>query len=366
MSVAADRAQPARAMKQPVRSTLLVLLAVLSVAPGAAWAQAPTQAQSDDAEFARIGRLMDRSRAIESIADWDAVLEQIGKFASPPDARKAQIPDLSGRTWADYWTQHVMRPDAKSKLDELRALAGKQSAAGDEKSVAETLAQATPLLNAEKYRAMVVVSYGNNEGMLLYHRDTLKPWLDRATDADRSAADATLESAQNALLAAFETSLQSDSPNLTAAMALMSHASVENLEALNSMRLRLVETQSSLPNPTPVAPAIRSDVCPARVPPATDRSAPSLAKDFPAAESYYPRFLRSAWIAGPVVVRATIADSGCVLRAAVETTSGSADLDWAGLQLAMDGRYIAGSRDGQAVPGEVRFRIIFETHDTTP
>jgi periplasmic protein TonB len=140
-------------------------------------------------------------------------------------------------------------------------------------------------------------------------------------------------------------------------------STIPALKALNARRLRLVSEQAEQSNPIALSAVTRSTACPAPVAPVAGKEKPTLGQDFPSSEDYYPWMSKTAQAEGKVTVRATISDTGCVVRAEISGTSGVRDLDQGALALAMDGSYAPGSKDGKAVPGELMFRINFEMHE---
>jgi len=229
--------------------------------------------------------------------------------------------------------------------------------------VQAALAQAQPLLQAEKYKAALVLTFSGYAGLLRHQRDLLTPWLARSAPSERASADATVETAHAALLKALDSAVRAPNHDAGAVKNLNELASATPLEALNAQRLRLVAEQADLPNPVPIAALVRTTACPKAVPPPLDRQKPSLGSDFPASEEFYPATPKSQRVTGPVTVDLLVSDTGCPVRAEIGRSSGDPALDQGALDLAMAGHYVPGSKNGQAVPGELRFRVKFEFKD---
>ncbi len=249
--------------------------------------------------------------------------------------------------FAAVWDKYVLAADAKARLDELRSRARSESAAHDDKALQKTIAAAAPLIADQKFRFIAVLGYPAQMSMFDAHRTALSPWLERASDADRTKADQLFAAGEREVRARLDEIIQSPDHTLQALMRAPS-AGRSSREKLNELRLNLVDAQQALPNPVSIEP--RVNLAP-RPPPAqslSPRELPSIdIANFPASDPYYPVEERRADIEGSPVVRANASDAGCVLKVEIASTSGSAALDSAAPNYALAGRYLPASKDGR-------------------
>jgi protein TonB len=92
-----------------------------------------------------------------------------------------------------------------------------------------------------------------------------------------------------------------------------------------------------------------------------NRKAPTVAKNFPASEEYYPAASKRLNEEGAPTVHVCVAASGKLSAApTIAQTSGSSRLDEGALNLAKAGRYVAGSEDGKPIDACFDFRIKFQ------
>jgi protein TonB len=88
---------------------------------------------------------------------------------------------------------------------------------------------------------------------------------------------------------------------------------------------------------------------------------PTLGKNFPASEDYYPAASKRLGEEGAPTVKVCIGPNGKLTEEpSIATSSGSARLDEGAIKLAKAGRYVAGSVDGQATTDCLNFRVKFE------
>ena len=91
------------------------------------------------------------------------------------------------------------------------------------------------------------------------------------------------------------------------------------------------------------------------------RKPPTVAKNFPASEEYYPAASKRLNEEGAPTVHVCVAASGKLSAApTIAQSSGSSRLDDGALNLAKAGRYVAGSEDGKAIDACFDFRIKFQ------
>jgi len=308
---------------------------------------------------------MEPSSPITSLEDWDTLVGFLTMASQTMHESANLTGSVAGHPLDYYYDQYVLQPEPKAKLEALRNAARQSRDAGDESGVKAALAQAEPLLQAEKYKAAVVPELSGYAALFAYHRGLLAPWLMRAAPSERASADATVQSAYSALVKALDSAVRAPNYDAKARGRLNELASEAALEALNAQRLRLIAEQAELelPNPVPVDALVRTTACPPAVPPSPDRQRPGLGSDFPASEEFYPATPKSQRVTGPVTVSLLVSDTGCPVRAEVDRSSGDPALDLGALELAMAGHYVPGSKDGRAVPGELRFKVKFEFKD---
>jgi protein TonB len=88
---------------------------------------------------------------------------------------------------------------------------------------------------------------------------------------------------------------------------------------------------------------------------------PTLGKNFPASEDYYPAASKRLGEEGAPTVKVCVGPNGKLTEEpSIATTSGSARLDEGAIKLAKAGRYVAGSVDGQPSTDCLNFRVKFE------
>jgi protein TonB len=89
--------------------------------------------------------------------------------------------------------------------------------------------------------------------------------------------------------------------------------------------------------------------------------APTVAKNFPASEEYYPAASKRLNEEGAPTVHVCVgANSKLTAAPTISQSSGSPRLDEGALNLAKAGRYIAGSDDGKPIDACFDFRIKFQ------
>jgi periplasmic protein TonB len=88
---------------------------------------------------------------------------------------------------------------------------------------------------------------------------------------------------------------------------------------------------------------------------------PTLGKNFPASEDYYPAASKRLGEEGSPTVKVCIGPNGKLTEdPTIATSSGSARLDEGAVKLAKAGRYVAGSVDGAPTTDCLNFRVKFE------
>ena len=88
---------------------------------------------------------------------------------------------------------------------------------------------------------------------------------------------------------------------------------------------------------------------------------PTLGKNFPASEDYYPAASKRLGEEGSPTVKVCIGPNGKLTEEpSVATSSGSARLDEGAVKLAKAGRYVPGTIDGQPTTACLNFRVKFE------
>lgn len=313
-----------------------------------------------DVPAQRNRNVLNPADTVQSLADWDEITGAVGELTEQVHATARVAKDVAGHPLDEYWSRYVWLPEKRERLEALREKARQQQAIGDMQGLSATLAEAAPLLNAEKYKVAVLMAFGTASHALVYHRNALQPWVSRGTDADRAAVDAELQAGQSALASSLIDVVQMTSYDVRHLYDLTRGVGAP-IQALNGHRSRLVAEQSALPNPIALSKVKRTVSCPPPVEPSAARESAGLAEDFPSTEDFYPQDANAARLEGDVTVRVEISRTGCVLSAEVTGTSGARDLDQGALDLAMAGRYVPASVAGKAKAGELTYRIRFET-----
>jgi protein TonB len=102
-------------------------------------------------------------------------------------------------------------------------------------------------------------------------------------------------------------------------------------------------------------------VAPPPPPPPRQVKKPTIGKNFPASEDYYPAASKRLGEEGSPTVKVCVGPNGKLTEEpSVAQSSGSARLDEGAVKLAKAGRYIAGSVDGQPSTDCFNFRVKFE------
>ena len=313
-------------------------------------------------EAYRLATIMDPNAPVKSLDDWDAIVNLLGRSSWQIHENDRGERTIAGQSLGAYWDQYLLVAEQKAKIDSLREKARQQSEAGNAKGVETTIAEATPLLAAERYKAAVLMAFSYSATSITYQRTLLDPWLERAQPAERTTADQQTDAGHGALTKALADAVRAKKYE-AGYVKTFADSAHKSLDALNAQRLRLVKEQASMPNPISIPPVSRATSCPEAVPPAKDRERPSLGGDFPSSENFYPAFAKRAQVQGAVTLRTSISDTGCLMRAEIAESSGDRTLDQGALELAMAGSYVPGSKDGKAIPGEMKFRVKFELQD---
>jgi TonB family protein len=309
-----------------------------------------------------LAAITDPNTAIKTLDEWDQAVNLLARGSWQAHQAASADTEILDQPLGYYWDQHLLVPEQKAKLDQLREKARQQSEKGDDKGLQATIAEASALLAAEKYKVGVLMTFSYAAGSVTYQRSLLDPWLARAAPAERTSADQQTDAGHGALVKALGEAARAKKYD-AAYVKAMNDSSHPLLDALNAQRLRLIKEQASLPNPISLPPVSRATSCPDPVPPAKDRDRPSLGSNFPSSEDFYPAAVKRALVQGSVTLHTMISETGCLMRAEVVESSGDQALDQGALELAMAGRFVPGSKDGKAVAGEMKFRVKFELRD---
>ena len=297
---------------------------------------------------------------ITSVGEWDRVIDTLTQTSWRVHDAAAQEPDEGDQLLTAMWDKYILAADAKPRLDELRERARRESDAQDDKALQKTIAAAAPLVAEQKFRFVTVLTVIFQLANFEAHRSTLQPWLERASETERADADRLFAAGKEEVLSRVDALIRSDDHSALTVLSLAS-AGRESRLKLNDLRLRLVKAQAALPNPVTVEPRANLAACPPPAQSTSSREIPAIdAAKFPSSEKHYPQKEKAADIQGAPVVRASVSDTGCVLKVEIASTSGSAALDSAALNLALLGRYLPALKDGKAAPGTLLFRVKFE------
>jgi TonB family protein len=304
---------------------------------------------------------LDPAAPVTSLAIWDATISIITNSAAYARQQAAPRKEVGPRLTA-AWDKYVLAPDAKAQLETLRQRATKEAEAKNEKAVERTVAEASKLINDQKFRFNAVAAFSNASDALELQRQLLLPWVERGTDADRTKADNLLTTGETALAGTLEEVIKAKHYD-AAALKKLSSAIAPTLRELNAQRVALAQGPIFTSNPVPLALISREAACPPPVAGVEGKEKPALGPNFPSAEEFYPAEAKAASIEGAVNVRVSISETGCVTQAAIAATSGASNLDVAALQLAMAGSYRPGMKDGKPLAGSLTYRIKFELRE---
>jgi TonB family protein len=341
-----------------------LLFALLLVSTGGASAQSQSQAQAR-AQALEALRLFEPGTRIATFEDWEKLLDETNKIEWQMNDVSSKIVDFNGDKLELPWLQTALPAQTKQKLADLHEKAKQASAAGDARALQAVLKEAQQPLDEQRRRTLL--SSGGTMTMfgLVYHEFALKPWLQFGTDADREAANEQVRVLQKAVAHAVEEGLKSAAWDEKFEELMLPPRNRAWL-AFNALRKRLVKEHPEEKNVVVVPARVRDKPCTAAPRAAGDPEPGDVVRistRFPSAEDYYPPFSKSLNIDGPVVVRVLVSESGCAQRVEVVNTSGIRELDEGALALALNGVYVPRVREGQALPGELVFRINFELRD---
>ncbi len=302
---------------------------------------------------------------IDSVQTWDSGTDAFQKFAWVAHSLSETLgKDSRGRTVDDDWNEVVMPPDLVKRLDDLRAKAGAQSTSGDTAGLQGTFHEASPLLELESYRAMLVMNYWGSRSALGYHQRILEPWLLHAAEEQKKAVVDHTSAAERSLLEALNAGVAEKSfGSGQDALERLAAAKAEAVSYYNGQRRALVDQQSKLPEAPALKSRTREATCPPPVAPLAGKGSPSLAPDNAAPEEAYPPLAKASGAEGTIMLEVAISETGCMQHAQVIGTSGVDELDEAALRWAENARFVPAEKDHKPVAGSMKFRMKFELRD---
>ncbi|MEJ1966605.1 MAG: TonB family protein [Gammaproteobacteria bacterium] len=302
---------------------------------------------------------------VSTLEQWDAEVDGLTSAAWQIHDSGRGGEDLGGHDIDYYWQLYIFTPATKEALEQLRDKAQKQSVSKDTAGLQHTFDEASALFSVEHGKVLALSLFQSAQSVISFHQYQLGPWLARATDQDRQGIHDRVATTYEVLSKDFAELIALPEPMAPRPMAQRFFGRlVEPAAFFNSERARLIKAQASLPSPVTVSPRNRGDKpCPAPVPPDKTRDKPSLARDFPSSEGFYPPKAKFNDLEGSVTLRVSISATGCIEHAEVAGTSGVADLDEGALNLAMAGSYIPGAAGDKGAPGTMMFRVKFEQQD---
>jgi len=299
---------------------------------------------------------------IDSLEKWDTTAEMLRKLAwAMHSVREAAGKDVRGRTVDDDWNELVMAPQAVGRLEELREKARAQAAAGDSAGVQSTLKEAEPLFMTQVSKAVLVMTYWNAEAAVSYHQIILRPWMDRAPEAQKKLLGDHIDATERSLVNVMDAGLTEANPERRTESVKLLIATKNVAGAYYNQQRRVLVDQLAK---EPGAPALKSrkreSECPPPIAPIAGRGMPSLAPDNSAPEELYPPKSKSSGVEGAMVLEVSISETGCMEFAQVVGSSGVDELDEAALLWAERARFVPAEKDHKPAAGRMPFRMKFE------
>jgi TonB family protein len=275
----------------------------------------------------------------------------------------SQPSDAYGHTLADDLSEFVLSEASLRRYAQLHAQAEKEIAAHPD-NVHEILQPLRNLLYTEMMRTIRLTVYSASQDAFRYHRGTIESLIRIGSEDESKKWRLELEGI-DAKLRAFradtaQVALTTDRVPLDV-FAEWNESFLAWIPAYNSLRLNiLARLPSTVRSSLNVASKVRQDAC---ADPVT-RSDGGLGLKMlsaPNADDYYPDLMRKYVVEGVVRITVNVSAGGCVTRARIEETSGSPELDDAGLNFALVIRFLPPLRDGVQVESDgiipIRFKM---------
>lgn len=307
----------------------------------------------------------DADAPIASLQQWDEALDELRRRAwEAYDSSNEAGEDIRGHTMESDWNQWLLRPETVARLDTLREQARAQALAGDEQGLHDSITAATPLIESEMGKLALLSVYWWGASAVAYHRELLRPWLARSTDAQSGSALDHLAATERRLADMLEAALADGSIDVALqTVDELTEARHAALVHYNEQRLELVEQLEDIPNRPPLPTRARAAPCPPPVPPQSEYPEPRLVRSEKSLQEVYPPLARRYEVEGIVTLRTTVSDAGCVLQVEVVGTSGAPALDEAALLWAESVGFAPALKQGKPAGGRVSFRVSFRLTD---
>jgi len=306
---------------------------------------------------------------LDTVQALDTALEELRRASWTLHDTQREHPDARGPTHAQDVDRWLLTPSTDARLQALRAQAQKQSTAGDRAGVAATLKNAAALVEQERYRAYLLVIWWWLQDAIAQHARNLEALEQRdplvETPDERAARHTRIEQAAVGLGEVLPAAMTKDFfVGEFGALQQTVEANDQVLRAYNRERGKLAVAISKRAHDLGTGPAAqaRETPCPvvAPAPLPTGTRGASLADGNLPPDALYPRASRRDSFEGVVLVRLWISPSGCVEKAAVDQSSGVADLDAAALTWVLQARFNPAVRDGEPVASQPRVPIAFK------
>lgn len=266
---------------------------------------------------------------------------------------------IFGKPLAQYADQYVFSA-ADPRLQELRARAASQSAAGAKTAVADTMRQARGVLELEAYRLEVLYAFQRLSSALAAHEAALKTVMDKSPAAEqqltRARIDPQLDQARRGLDGLMQLPALDDLKRAVERDPANSLTQVYNEE-----RMRLVPFAAAWDREHGVAPMSRTRSKPCS-PPYSQPSPTGKPQVDPAfmSQPEYPPDARQPGFEGKVHVRAEISARGCAERMEIARSAGVEALDAAALEWAEGLRFLPAQADGKPQAANYTFGVTFK------
>jgi hypothetical protein len=322
----------------------IVLTALVSLS---AVAQAPTPAPAP---------------AVMSREQLQKLLDESGTVVNNlVTARNQEVPkeladrkDKRGQTIKADLQDNVMRPEVETRLKSLRESAAKDLAAGDLPGVQVTLINLRRELTTEIERYQGIVAYWRDigtrglptgvadESVLRAHRVEpafQKELTDLGSQLGKQIASRDFHTAMATTWPRYQDVLKrKDTEESRRIMASIDTGGFTDLHSANPTRAC-----------EPASSTSEDDV-------------PRTRSDFPSPADFFPAKLKQLGITqGTLDVFVVVSAKGCAERAVLMKPSEYPEFDQAGLDMAVEGKYLPASKEGAAMRGGMFLRIRFDS-----
>jgi TonB family protein len=298
-----------------------------------------------------------------TVAIWDETIENVRGTAGGMQIPRPEEPkDARGRTMSDDAKELILPPGIANHLNELRAEA--RAKESDPVALKRVLDAARPVVELEVFKLMLTTSYWLAFSTFEYHHKLLEPWLANATQPEREAVRAHLESARGSILKLRSQALsETSTPTRIKVFEQLTAEKARAAAFFNQRRMELVEQQAGKAGAPPPKSRKRTAPCPPPVAPVAGKDRASFGANPEALETVYPAAAKRMEVEGTVHVRAQISNTGCMEYAEVAKTSGVDALDEAALTWTERTGFHPAGKDGKAIADTMRFAVKFDLQD---